>query len=260
MADLEAIVQLALSQRGKRYVFGAQPADGDPNPRAFDCSSLVRWSCNRLGLAPAMQPTSYYQEIHCASHGTTVGVDQGIATRGALLFNHRDLAGNLHTPTPPVNPAIYSHAHVAISLGNGQTIEARSTAVGVVIGTANGRGWTAAGRIPGAGSGWPPPPPPPPPPPTPPPAPGFPDARTDRPYLRHGAVGPSVVEMQRLLIATGQSPALAAAGATGNFLGITVGALRTFQAFVINTYGDPRMAVDAECGPITWAWLYRVAS
>ena len=36
MADLEAIVQLALSQRGKRYVFGAQPADSNPNPPAFE--------------------------------------------------------------------------------------------------------------------------------------------------------------------------------------------------------------------------------
>jgi hypothetical protein len=30
------------------------------------------------------------------------------------------------------------------------------------------------------------------------------------------------------------------------------------QGYVRTTYGDARMVVDAECGPITWAWLYRL--
>jgi hypothetical protein len=38
---------------------------------------------------------------------------------------------------------------VAISLGDGRTIEARGSAYGVGIFSANGRGWTAGGLVPG---------------------------------------------------------------------------------------------------------------
>jgi hypothetical protein len=257
VADIETIIQLALTQRGKRYVFGAQPANTDPNPVAFDCSSFVRWCCNRSGLNPPMDMTSQYQEIHCRQLGTMISIDEAVGLRGALLFNHRDPAGNPHVPSPPVDPGYYSHAHIAFSIGGGQTIEARSTQLGVIVAGSGGRGWTAAARVPGATYGSPLPPPPP--TPSPPPA-GFPAPRADKPYLRRGATGPSVAEMQRLLIATGLVPELAGVGATGNFLDITVRALRTFQGHVRVTYGDTRMVVDAECGPVTWAWLYHLAS
>ena len=86
MADVEAIVQLALGQRGKRYVFGAQPADGDPNPAAFDCSSFVRWCCHRAGTQPPMEANTYYQQILCTDQGTLIGIDQAIGLPVALLL------------------------------------------------------------------------------------------------------------------------------------------------------------------------------
>jgi cell wall-associated NlpC family hydrolase len=122
-------VALALQQAGKRYVFGAEAAASDPNPRAFDCSELVEWSAARVGISPKVPDGSAAQLAHCKSKGTLISVQQGITTKGALLF---------------------MPGHVAISLGNGKTIEAMNPSAGVKQGNANNRGWTAAGRIPGA--------------------------------------------------------------------------------------------------------------
>lgn len=122
-------VALALQQAGKRYVFGAEASPSDANPRAFDCSELVEWAAARVGISPKVPDGSATQLAHCRARGTIISVQQGINTKGALLF---------------------MPGHVAISLGNGKTIEAMNPSAGVRQGNANGRGWTAAGRIPGA--------------------------------------------------------------------------------------------------------------
>jgi cell wall-associated NlpC family hydrolase len=121
------IVALALQQAGKAYVYGAQASPSDPNPRAFDCSELVQWSCARCGITDCPR-TSEQQQAWCSQHGTLISIQDGINTKGALLFQP---------------------GHVAISLGNGKTIEAMNEKDGIRQGNANGRGWTAAGRIPG---------------------------------------------------------------------------------------------------------------
>lgn len=91
-------------------------------------SELVQWSCERVGINGCPR-TSEQQQSWCSSAGTLISVQQGINTKGALLFQP---------------------GHVAISLGNGKTIEAMNEQYGVRQGNANGRGWTAAGKIPGA--------------------------------------------------------------------------------------------------------------
>jgi cell wall-associated NlpC family hydrolase len=121
------IVALALQQAGKAYVYGAQASPSDPNPRAFDCSELVQWCCARCGITDCPR-TSEQQQAWCSQHGTLISIQDGINTKGALLFQP---------------------GHVAISLGNGKTIEAMNEQDGIRQGNANGRGWTAAGRIPG---------------------------------------------------------------------------------------------------------------
>lgn len=128
----------ASSQAGDRYIFGAEASPSNPNPYAFDCSELVEWTCARLGVSPRMPDGSKAQKAHCARRGRLVSVQQAIDTRGALLFR---MTGN---PT-----------HVAISRGNGQTIEAKSTRSGVGIFSAYGRGWTHGGLIPGVTYGAP---------------------------------------------------------------------------------------------------------
>ncbi len=247
-------MQLAVAQQGDRYVSNAQNDPADPNPTAFDCSELVRWSCARAGVQPQMPDGSWIQQRWCKSSGTLLTVDQAIATRGALLFNHRDDAGNPVDPGPACPP----HAHVAISLGDGTTIEAMGTKYGVLIASARNRSWTAGGLIPGCTYGSAPPPAPAPTPAPPAPAPqSTPGPRNDKPTLQRGSQGPGVVEMQQLLIKLGVGR-LAQFGATGNFLDVTDEAVRLFQQQV-REQRDPSMVVDGICGPITWGWLIALA-
>lgn len=127
--QVDRFVAIALQQAGKRYVFGAEAAPSNPNPATFDCSELVEWAAARAGISPKVPDGSAAQRAHCASHGTSISVAAGVATKGALLFGS---------------------GHVAISLGNGKTIEAMNPSAGVRQGNASGRGWIGAGKIPGA--------------------------------------------------------------------------------------------------------------
>jgi hypothetical protein len=122
--QIDRFVALALQQAGKTYRFGAEASPSDPNPRAFDCSELVEWCASRVGISPKVPDGSSAQKAHC----TPISVTQGINTKGALLF------------VP---------GHVAISLGNGKTIEAMNPSSGIRQGNAAGR-FTSAGKIPGA--------------------------------------------------------------------------------------------------------------
>ncbi len=118
-------LQAALAQNGDRYVFGAETRLNDPNPHTFDCSELVQWAAHQAGVT--IPDGSSNQLAHVRRHGTEISVEQALRTPGALLFRP---------------------GHVAISLGDGRTIEARGRNYGV--GVFNGRGrFTSAGLIPG---------------------------------------------------------------------------------------------------------------
>lgn len=114
-------VAIALAQLGDSYVYGAETSASDPNPNAFDCSELVQWALARTGIT--FTDGSSAQIAAC----TPISVEQAIKTRGALL----------HHP-----------GHIAISLGDGKTIEAANSRVGVVSYNAAGR-FTDAGLVPG---------------------------------------------------------------------------------------------------------------
>jgi cell wall-associated NlpC family hydrolase len=128
-SQIDKFVALALAQAGKKYVFGAEASPSDPNPRAFDCSELVEWCAARVGISPKVPDGSAAQAAWVRSRGGGQSVSAAINTKGALLF---------------------MPGHVAISLGNGKTIEAMNPSNGVRQGNANGRRWTSAGKIPGA--------------------------------------------------------------------------------------------------------------
>jgi peptidoglycan hydrolase-like protein with peptidoglycan-binding domain len=122
----EDFVQKALAQRGDRYVFGHEVNLNDRNPDTFDCSELVQWAAHQAGVTVpdgTMNQVPYFRQ-----QGTQISVDQALRTRGALLFRP---------------------GHVAISLGDGRTIEAKGSAYGVNIFSAQGRGWTSGALIPG---------------------------------------------------------------------------------------------------------------
>lgn len=137
MPTARQFVDLLLSQDGDKYVWGAEASASDTNPSAFDCSELVQWGCARLGVkAP---DGSWYQARWCKMNGTLIPVQEGIDTLGALLFR---FDSDPFTTTP-------GNRHVAVSQGNGKTIEARGTKFGVGQFDTAGRGWTHAGLVPG---------------------------------------------------------------------------------------------------------------
>lgn len=116
-----AFTAIALQQAGDTYIYGAEAAASNPNPNAFDCSELIQWAAARVGVA--FTDGSSAQIAACRP----ISVAQAIATRGALLWHE---------------------GHIAISLGNGRTIEAANSRVGVVSYSAAGR-FVRGGLIPG---------------------------------------------------------------------------------------------------------------
>ncbi len=136
--SLQRFLESALAQTGDRYVYGAEVRLGDPNPTAFDCSELVEWAAHQAGVRVPDGAWAQYQHLHQA--GTLIPVDEAIRTPGALLFSFS---------SDPNGPSRPSHAHVAISLGNGTTIEAYGTEYGVGSFDATTRRFTYAAVIPG---------------------------------------------------------------------------------------------------------------
>lgn len=117
----ERMVQVALAQRGKPYQWGAS------GPNAFDCSGLVQYATTAAGR-PLPKPSAA-QAARAASAGTSIPVATALRTRGALLFRI----------------GVTEFNHVAISLGNGSTVEARGNAYGCgVFGGAASQQWTSA--------------------------------------------------------------------------------------------------------------------
>jgi cell wall-associated NlpC family hydrolase len=166
VGSVDRFLEAALAQAGDTYITDAQTDPNDPDPDAFDCSELVEWAAAQTGVQ--VGEASYIQYLDMKQAGTLISVEQALNTPGALLFRF---------PSEPVPGAPRQEgSHVAISLGDGRTIEASNPEDGVGIKLdAAGRGFNYAALIPGmdyddAAVPQPPPPmmpPPPPPPPDP---------------------------------------------------------------------------------------------
>lgn len=120
-----AFVYWAVRQMGDRYVYGDPPEPRDPDPKEFDCSGLVVWAAAQAGVS-GIPHQSEAQINRFAAGGGEISVQAGIDTVGAVLWHS---------------------GHIAISLGNGKTIEAANPNDGVGSFTAHGR-FTRAARIP----------------------------------------------------------------------------------------------------------------
>jgi cell wall-associated NlpC family hydrolase len=131
----DAFVQKALGQRGHPYKFGEGHDIGNPNEYSFDCSGLVLWAAQQSGYTGLGNTNAQGIYQYAVDHNSTMSVDQALKTKGALLFGKN---GD-------------KVSHVAISMGDGTTMEAKSTAAGVDVFPARG-GWDAAAMLPGMGA------------------------------------------------------------------------------------------------------------
>ena len=137
-SSVDEFLSAALRQRGDRYVMGASARFNDPNPKAFDCAELTRWAAHQAGAK--LPDGSWMQYLKLKQQGMLIPVDEAVHTPGALLFRFSN------EPKPGgLRP---DESHVAISLGNGKTIEARGRAYGVNEFSAT-RGFNYAAVIPG---------------------------------------------------------------------------------------------------------------
>lgn len=130
-------IDRALAQQGDRYIFGHEVRMDDADPDAFDCSELVQWAAAQAGVS--ITDGSWLQYQHVTNNGGGMSVDEALRTPGALLFRFG---------SDPNGGGRPDGAHVAISLGDGRTIEARGRAYGVGVFDAENRNWTHAGVIP----------------------------------------------------------------------------------------------------------------
>jgi cell wall-associated NlpC family hydrolase len=135
----QQFVDNALAQQGKPYVWGSTASTSDPNPASFDCSELTKWAAARSGVT--IPDGAAHQYVWLKEQGATMSVQQALKTPGALLFHFASEPQPGLGGEPPV-------AHVAISLGNGKTIEARGHAYGVGVFDASDR-FNYAGMVPG---------------------------------------------------------------------------------------------------------------
>jgi cell wall-associated NlpC family hydrolase len=138
-ATTQQFLDTALAQNGKPYVWGSTALASDPNPASFDCSELTKWAAARSGVT--IPDGAAHQYVWLKEQGATMSVQQALQTPGALLFHFASEPQPGLGGEPPV-------AHVAISLGNGKTIEAKGHAYGVGIFDAGDR-FNYAGMIPG---------------------------------------------------------------------------------------------------------------
>jgi cell wall-associated NlpC family hydrolase len=138
-ATTTQFLNTALAQNGKPYVWGSSASPTDANPASFDCSELTKWAAARSGVT--IPDGAAHQYVWLKQQGATMSVQQALQTPGALLFHFASEPQPGLGGEPPV-------AHVAISLGNGMTIEARGHAYGVGVFQAGDR-FDYAGMVPG---------------------------------------------------------------------------------------------------------------
>jgi cell wall-associated NlpC family hydrolase len=140
---LRTFLDAALAQTGDRYVLGAEAKLDDLDPEVFDCSELTQWAAHQAGVE--LPDGTWLQYLELKEQGALIPVEEAIRTPGALLFSFST------EPTPGGGRP--SQAHVAISLGDGKTIEARGRSYGVDSFEASSERFEYAAVIPGLASG-----------------------------------------------------------------------------------------------------------
>ena len=111
---LQSFLDAALAQRGDTYEFGAENELTDANPAAWDRSELTQWAAQQAGIVIPDGSAPQYLELK--ARGLLIPVEQAATTPGALLFTF--------SSEPVEGGARPDTAQVAISLGNGTTVEA----------------------------------------------------------------------------------------------------------------------------------------
>jgi hypothetical protein len=119
MNKKQALIDLAIKQKGKPYAWGANGA------YAFDCSGLIYWLVNQIGFkfGDATAETLYKSRCWIQDKSALMPSD--------LVFKHD-------------GAKIY---HVGIYIGDNQVLEAKGKDYGVVISNFTDNNWNRYGRL-----------------------------------------------------------------------------------------------------------------
>ena len=146
MPDGQSLIRLAQRHVGEQYILGAKVPKNNPHwSGPWDCAEFTSWCTFQLtGKLFGCRPSSAGPDVadaytgHWMDDARTLGrvitVGEAAATPGAFL---------LRVPGAGIN------GHVVISQGNGRTVEAHSTARGVVEAAVNDRRWSVGVLVPG---------------------------------------------------------------------------------------------------------------
>jgi hypothetical protein len=122
-------VEAAEKQIGDQYVFGVEVDVNNPNPTQFDCAELTKWAAHQAGVD--IPGSSFEQYLDLKQKGLLIPVEEAKHIPGALVF---------HFSSEPVpGGGRPDEAHVAISLGDGRTVEAADESEGVLEKTVGDR-------------------------------------------------------------------------------------------------------------------------
>jgi N-acetylmuramoyl-L-alanine amidase len=236
MANGTDLLKLARKHIGERYVLGAlAPKDNAAHTGPWDCAEFASWlvfqvsgrlyGCDDDSTNPASADafTGFWAR-DVEELGQKISPDDASATPGAMVLRSPGTAG-------------IKIGHIVVSDGDGGTVEAHSTARGVIASTLGGRIWDCGVLVPwmeySTGEATPLDPPS-----------GMVLRLTDP-----QTTGPEVRAVQRLLKAAGFSP-----GPIDGVYGFqTVAAVRAFQI-------AKRLVPDGEAGPVTRKALERAVS
>lgn len=220
----ENFVQKCLAEENDEYEMGGAAVPGTPSnqTREWDCSGLVYTKLQELGIDSPRSSTE--QLAWCEENNTIISLERGIQTRGALLLRKKKTGE--------------TYGHVAVSLGDGRTIEAlgEDWGVGIFSATSN-RTFSHAALVPGLIYGKT----------RVPPAqtgPATPARPPGRPTLRRGSRGSDVEFLQQTLEEFGYDPG----PIDGIFGSRTERAVKDFQT-------AKRLLVDGIVGKQTWGAL-----
>lgn len=132
------ILSLAKTRIGCRYDLGVVvPKSNADYKGAFDCAEFTSWLLYQVakvlygcakGVDNPLVADAYtgFWRRDAEQLGEIVTVEKAAATAGAFLLRF---------------PAASAIGHIAVSDGNGGTVEAHSTAKGLIQGTVHGRRW-----------------------------------------------------------------------------------------------------------------------
>lgn len=138
------LVKIAAKHVGEKYVYGAHvPKSAAKWSGPWDCAEFVSWcvyqvtgtlyGCDGGDPASADAYTGYWQR-DVELRGTAVAPADAALIPGAIVLRA---------------PSTNKGGHIVIASGDGSTIEAHSTSLGVIKGDLDGRSWTHGILVPG---------------------------------------------------------------------------------------------------------------